>query len=62
MQEKATIMDTKSYDGDASAKLADILSDISVVSRRLAVKISAINLRLEAIREGDEAGGKDEWA
>jgi hypothetical protein len=60
MRKKACITDTERNDGSTFDELAGILTAISIVSKRLAVKISAIYRGCETSGEGGIPDGQDE--
>lgn len=60
MQTQAKSTDTGSRDGELDEELAGILTAISVVSKRLAKKLLALQKRAETIGEGGKPDGQDE--
>ncbi|MBS3946841.1 MAG: hypothetical protein KGZ57_00865 [Dethiobacter sp.] len=60
METRAKNTDTALRDGDLDEELAGILTAISVVSKRLAKKLLALQRRDESAGEGGVSDGKDE--
>lgn len=60
MQSKANNTDTELRDHDLDEELAGILTAISIVSKRLAKKLVALQQRDESIVEGGKADEQDE--
>jgi len=60
MQSKTNNTDTELRDHDIDEELAGILTAISIVSKRLAKKLLALQQRDEPTEEGGKAGEQDE--
>ena len=60
MQTKAQQTDTKCRDRDIDEELADVLTAISVVSKRLARKLTMLSRQDEQKAEGGNSGEQDE--
>ena len=58
MQTKEPDKDTDLYDDEFKEELAGILTAISIVSKRLAKKLCALQKRCEPTEEGGDEDGK----
>ncbi len=59
MPSKTNNTDTDLHDHDLDEELAGILTAISIVSKRLAKKLIALQQRYESIEEGGKADEQD---
>ena len=60
MQTKSNERDTDMRDAELDEELAGILTAISVVSKRLAKKLLALQRKDESVRKGGTPDGQDE--